>query len=263
VGHAQRLKDVLVDVAVKGDAGDLLHNQRRQGIAVVAIDKDLARGMGPRRHVGRQERAERLDAPGVGVAGVGRVLETGRVGQEVGQGDGFRIGLVKGKGRQVAVDVRIEIELALLDKLHHGGRHKDFGDGADTHDRRSGIDGGLGFEVGDAIPLGVDHLAALDKDKGETRNVQRLELPGEEPVGKGLQVGRVDDNGLGRAGGGGAGRQEQRGQQHQQRDCVSGHHPLLLNSGPAGPSFRPASDAPQRGGPEGATPCQFYPNATT
>ena len=63
---------------------------------------------------------------------------------------------------QVIVDVAIQIELVLLDELHHGGPREQFGHRSDTHNGLPWVHRNLARDVGIAIAFFQQYGAILD-----------------------------------------------------------------------------------------------------
>ena len=85
---------------------------------------------------------------------------------------------------EILLNVRVEVELALLDELHHRDVGEELGDRAGTEGRDDGIDGRLLLEVGVTVALEDERLAVLIDGDGRAGNVVALELKREEAVEK-------------------------------------------------------------------------------
>lgn len=82
------------------------------------------------------------------------VFEPCRVSHQVGQRNGFSIGVWQLQAPEVLIYVGVQVEPSLLDKLQRGQPGKHFGDGGDPKSGRIGIDASLRVHVGDAIAFG-------------------------------------------------------------------------------------------------------------
>ena len=81
-----------------------------------------------------------------------RFIEAGGVGHEIAQGDGFAVAR-RNLEIQIAVDVCVEVELALLDQLHHRRPGEQLGNGSGPEKSALGIDRFAGRDVGVTITL--------------------------------------------------------------------------------------------------------------
>ena len=85
-----------------------------------------------------------------------QVLEADRLG--VGLGD-VKI--------QIGLDVRLEVELALLDELHHGRRRERLSDRGDAEQVPVGIDRDALFEIREAVAFLENNLAPVNHRDGQ------------------------------------------------------------------------------------------------
>jgi hypothetical protein len=99
------------------------------------------------------------------------------VGHGIPQGDGLAEGR-RDLEVEVGVDVLVQVELALLDQLHHRGPGEQFGDRAGPKQRAVGIDQLLSFEVGVAIALLEEDLAVLDHHHHSAGDISSLKRVG-------------------------------------------------------------------------------------
>jgi hypothetical protein len=120
------------------------------------------------------------------------VLEAGRVGQQVGEGDRLAERSRHFEVGQIVVDVAIELELPLLDELHHGRPHEELGDRADPKERAAGVDGTLRGDVGEAVALRQQDLAVAYHRHRRAGGRDALEIGGEPAVEERFELGRVD-----------------------------------------------------------------------
>jgi hypothetical protein len=124
VGHAERLEDVLLDVAVECGARQRLDDEPQHvivGVRVVVsgagIKQELLRGEGPDAAL---ERARVLV-----IVGDGHRRETARVVQQLSDRDACGRGLVgHADPGHIALHRRVELDLACLHELHHRRRRK-------------------------------------------------------------------------------------------------------------------------------------------
>jgi hypothetical protein len=123
-----------VDVVLEGLIGGDLHEVAGQRHAEVVVLVGEPRRTDPRRTVTGEGLGQRLRLAGtVRPHPDQEVLgEPGRVGEQVGEGHGLRVGIGDLEGGQVGVDVLVEVETTSLDLLHHRGRRDELGDGADV-----------------------------------------------------------------------------------------------------------------------------------
>src|SRR6185437_3808041 len=82
-----------------------------------------------------------------------RVLEPRRMRHDIAQGDGFAE-VRRYLEIQVVVDIAIEIELARLHELHHGGPGEELRYRAGTKERPIGDHRAARFGIGKAVSLG-------------------------------------------------------------------------------------------------------------
>ena len=92
-----------------------------------------------------------------------RFIEAGRVGHEIAQGDGFAVAR-RNLEIQIAVDVRVEVELALLDQLHHRRPGEQLGNRSGPEESALGIDRFAGRDVGVTVTFRQQHLSILNYD---------------------------------------------------------------------------------------------------
>ena len=127
----------------------------------------------------------------VGAEVVQLFLEACGVRGEIAEGDG-RIADAAWTGVdlevEILLDVGVEIELALLDELHHRDVGEELGDRAGTEGGDDRIDGCLLLEVGVTVASQDKRLAVLVDGDGRAGDVIALQLKREEAVEKGGDI---------------------------------------------------------------------------
>jgi hypothetical protein len=137
---------VALDVVREREAGDPGDDVASEGRSVIGLGRHLARRKDPRREVGGEERAEGQQVSrGSGVRPEVMLLEARGMREQMGEGDGLRVGRRDLKV-QIVIDIRVQDELALRDELHDSGPGDNLGD--------SPLSGAGVPSIGDAV--GVD-----------------------------------------------------------------------------------------------------------
>ena len=72
---------------------------------------------------------------------------------------------------EIGVDIRVQVQLSLLDELHHRRPGEQLADGANSKDRLFGVDRDALLEVGVAVAFGKEQLAVFDDGYGCTGDV--------------------------------------------------------------------------------------------
>ena len=263
--HAERAEDVGRHVLVERLAGHALHDVAGQRRAVIGVAGDPAGREDPCRQAADQVVAQPRNALRVLEEQVRlHGLEAGGVREQVAHGDR----LAEGGGDpeiQVPVEVRVEVDPALLDELHHRRPGDRLGGGAGARQGALGVEGKAALEVGVPVAPGEDRLAALhDGDRG-AGDPQLFELARQEAVEEGVQPGEpAGPGGGGRPGGRWSAEGQQEGEEGGEerargpREAAAAKgggggvsHPRLL---PARPGRRRPARRPARGPPARTRP---------
>jgi hypothetical protein len=193
--HAQGPEDVRLHVVFERHAGDVRNDQARQrrgpvrvgGAQPLAARPDRA---DPGRHVPGQRLGERHDLVGAARHQVAdaAVFQPDRVGEHVPERDRRGVGGGDLELGQVGVHVRVEIQLALLDELHHRRPGEELGDRPGPKEGLLRVHRRLVLHVRPAVALGEVELPVLDDGHGQSGHVVRLELASHEAVQEGLQL---------------------------------------------------------------------------
>ncbi len=101
---------------------------------------------------------------------------------------------------QVVVDIAVQVDLALLDQLHHGHPGEQLGGGAGAHHARFRVHRDFRGNVGHAVAFLQQHLAVLDHDHDGAGDVAGLERVRNAAIKPGGEVGGFKRLGAGRAG---------------------------------------------------------------
>ncbi len=164
----------------------------RQADAVVRVARNLARRKEPLRLISDEEVAQGHLPFRVGNDDVPAFLfETAGVGHQVAQGDGLAEGGADLEV-EIAVDVGIEVELALLLELHNGNPCKELGDGREPENRRHRVDGSLLLLVGVSVALLQQHVAIFHHQDRRAGDIRALQLHLDNSVEEGLKVRRLE-----------------------------------------------------------------------
>jgi hypothetical protein len=87
---------------------------------------------------------------------------------------------------EIPVHVGVEVDLPLLDQLHHGGRDEHLRDRPDPEERLVRIDrtrrGALGAGIGVAVPAGGEPVSDVDGGDRGTRDTGPFERGRQQPV---------------------------------------------------------------------------------
>ena len=119
-----------------------------------------------------------------------QLLEAAGVRHEVVQRDRLAECVrVRDRKIQVLRDVAVEIELALLDQLHHRRVRHELRDRARAKQRALRVDGPLGRDVGVTVTLLREHLAVLHYDDDAASDIADPHRVGHEAVEPRLDVG--------------------------------------------------------------------------
>jgi hypothetical protein len=192
--HAERLEDVLAEVALQGSPGHVLDDLAERGKPVIAVDvphagfcdqaqtAPVVLGEGGHRpselhHLskGRHERSREMDALG----------EPGGIGQQMTHRRGPVCG-VRGNQLvrdQIVVRGSIEIKHPLLPQLHHGDR------GERLRERPDAEDGVFGYrrvrrDIGESVTVEELQSTVTNDPDGETDGW----MPVEDPTDFGIQL---------------------------------------------------------------------------
>ncbi len=221
--HAQRREDVLFDVVVErlaADAFDDVAGQRRRIIRIAL------RGAGivdVRRHVAFQYLAQVGRGRTVGDQVARRFFQARGVRHRVAQRQRLAVAR-RDLEVDVAIQVGVQVQLALFDQLHHGRPRKQFRDGARPEQRARRIDGNILVPVGVAITLLHQRLAILDQHHDGAGHARGAQCAGHHTVQPDFGIGRGQRGsalGRGRQHGGSA--QRQRGARQQFNDSDGAH----------------------------------------
>ena len=110
-----------------------------------------------------------------------RLLEARRMRHQIAHRD--RLAVARRNGEiQILVHVRIEIELALLDQLHHCRPQERLGDRARTKQCGCRIDLFIRRNVGVAIPSGHQNLAVLHHHNDRRRQIVLGQSVGKQAI---------------------------------------------------------------------------------
>ena len=194
--HTERRKDVVGDVLFKPLPADALDDIAPKADAVVGISRNDAGWKQSEWLIADQEVAQRGDL-------VGRLLAVHQndIANGFFEAPGMRHQISNGDGAakrganlevEILIDIGVEIELALLQKLHCGDPGKKLGDGGQPEEGRSRINGLLVLEIRVAVALFEQQFAVLHDQDGGARDVGPFELERKDAVEEGFEVGRAE-----------------------------------------------------------------------
>ena len=194
--HAQRRKDVAVDIIVERFAAGALNDVSGQRGRIVGIGGRASRRKHPRGQRFARiilQRHHRLGITADQMAD--RFFKARGVRHDIAQR--HRLAL-EGRNLEIEIGVHIlvEVELAGFDKLHHGGPGKQLGHRTGAEQRRRGINRLARRDICKAIALLQHRAAAAHHDDNRTGNLAARERIGHETVEPRLDIGGVE---LGRA----------------------------------------------------------------
>src|SRR5262245_54532463 len=123
--HAQRPEDVFGDILLERLPGNALDDIARQCSTIIGICWCLTRRIYARGHILDQILSQRPEIGSRPARMIGECrLETRGVRHQMTQSDCLRISSRNLKV-EVLINVAVEVELALLDQLHHGSPGKE------------------------------------------------------------------------------------------------------------------------------------------
>ena len=155
--HAECAEYVLLDIVVEWLTRHTRDDVAGQVQPVVRVGRNFPRRIDPIRDA-EHVIAQRLRRV---VACIGRLLEARRVRQQIAQSDRLAERR-RNLEIQVFVDIAIQVELALLDQLHHSRRSESLRDRCNAHDTAPWIHRDAGRDIGIPVALLEQHLALLD-----------------------------------------------------------------------------------------------------
>jgi hypothetical protein len=157
-GHPQRREDLLLHVVAEVTPRGELLQVTRQGVTVIRVADEAAGRHHPRRHPGGQVIAQRRGQHFQRLGGVEEaIVKAAGVGEQVAQGNRLSEGLFDVEVLQAAVHVHVELELALLDELHHRGGDEELRDGGHPEERPIGLHRTPGLQIRHALAPGQHH----------------------------------------------------------------------------------------------------------
>ena len=184
--HPERREDLLRDVLLERHARGALDDVPRQCDAVVRVRGRALGHAHAARQVPAREFRER-NRRRVRVAEIAQALvEAGAMREQLPQ----RGGLAERFGHgeiEVRVHVRVEVELALLDELHHGERSEQLADRRGTKERARIYRDAL-LDVREAVALHQNRRAVRDHDHDRARDVAPREFAQGDRVHERLDV---------------------------------------------------------------------------
>ena len=178
--HAERGEDAVSHHVGEGHARGSLDGEAHNTKAGVGVLGFLS---WRERHCGVVEAGDGFGQTRPGgvevVADGGLSHQAGAVGHQVPQGDRLVEGVLRMQVGQDVGDGGVEVELALLDKLHDGDVGEQLRDGADVV---GGFGRGRGavFGIGQAKSPGPDDLVAADQRNRKGGNLLLLDFPCQE-----------------------------------------------------------------------------------
>jgi hypothetical protein len=189
VPHAERGEDVVAYVLVVGLPAHLRHDVAGQPDPVVRVRRYPPRRTYPGRHVPGEIGAQGGHV-GLGARGNAdrAVLEAGGVVHQVLERDRPVVGRGDAERGQVFVHVCVQVQLPLLDLLHHGGPGEQLGDRGDPDLRGFRVERRAVFAVGQAVPLAEEDLAGADHRDHRPRHVIGRQGAGHLRVEEGRQL---------------------------------------------------------------------------
>ncbi|MGB9329300.1 MAG: hypothetical protein WCB10_00880 [Steroidobacteraceae bacterium] len=186
--HVERLEDVPLHILREWLAGHALHDIAGERGTVVRISRHLTGREHARRHPTLQRRLQRHEMRRIGrVLVLERFFESGRVRHQIQQRDRLAERL-RDLEIEIGVDVGVEAQLVLLDKLHQRCPGEELRDGSQTVHRRLGIDRLLRGDVGEAIPMLEDDLPVLHHDNDGARNIAALQRKRHESIHERVEI---------------------------------------------------------------------------
>ena len=187
--HVQRREDMAFDIFLERLARHALHDVARQRRAIVRIGRHFSRREHPLRHPAHQRLAQGHQVLGVGGEKIlDRLLEARTMRHQIAHRDRLAV-----SGRnleiEIGVDVGVEIDLVLLDKLHHRRPGKELGDGAGAEQCALRIDRRLRLHIGNAVTFFEQHRAVLHHHDFRARDVGARDRVRHEAIEPGAEIG--------------------------------------------------------------------------
>ena len=169
--HVERLENSLFDIIVERHARGALHDISCKRGPPIRISRCSARIENPVGYPTLEIGTQRQDRIGIKCDQIlDRLFETSRVRHKLTHRDWLAVA-----GRdfeiEIFVDVRVEVDLALLNLLHHGRPGDQFRDRSWTEKRRCRVDRSSFSHIGIAIALGRDDLSVLHHRHHRAREI--------------------------------------------------------------------------------------------
>ena len=190
VTHAQGLEQVLLGVVFPGHAREVLDDQTRDTDAVIRVCGQRAGRPHTRRLMALQVVAQRRHPIGIANEQMphGGIFVARRVRHQMRQSDGLGKGVGDLQVRQVAADVGIEVQLALLIELHDGRPGKDLGNGPRADQAALRLHRPTLLQIVMAIASCEDGFAAVNHRHGNTHHMMGIHAALNQPVDEGRQI---------------------------------------------------------------------------
>ena len=185
-------KDMLGHIVGEWFTCDPLDDVAGQPDAIVRIGRNIAGRKQPTWQRVSQPASEWLRRP-VGRKNIlGMLLEPRPMGHEAAKRDRHAAIRRRDVEIQIVVHIAIEIELALLDELHHRDPGKELRDRAGAYQRLIRGHRAPALDVGVAIAAGKQDAAILDHDRDRARDLQAGKLVRHQRIEKGREIGVRD-----------------------------------------------------------------------
>ena len=183
---------MLRHIIVERLAGNALHDVTGKRRSVIGIGRRFARREKHRPDMPFEKDFEALKRFGIGDD---RVLQpffkTGPVRHQLIERDGFAEGFGNPEIK-VAIDVGVEVQLALFHQLHHRRPCDELGHRTRAHQRASRVHRHFARDIGIAIALGKQDLAVLHHRYDRARDIALFKRNGKHAVEPCFKVAGVE-----------------------------------------------------------------------